>query len=62
MSATEKRFRRYLKTRVAKHEMKEALADGRLKFPVPARVAVHELERALGERRKLIARLAEVQG
>lgn len=53
MSAAEKRFTRKLKVRVARHEMLEARADGRLSRRVPLRAAVTELERALGERRKL---------
>jgi hypothetical protein len=60
VSATEKRFLRNLRVKVAKAEMLDAVADGRLKQRVPLRIAVHELDRALGERRKLRRSMAGV--
>lgn len=58
MSATEKRLTRRLLVRVARYEMLEARADGRLKRRIPIAAAVKEVERALRERRKLTKALA----
>jgi DNA invertase Pin-like site-specific DNA recombinase len=60
VSATEKKFTRRLITRVARYEMLEARADGRLKSRIPLRLAVKELRRALGERRKMARKLASM--
>jgi hypothetical protein len=53
VSAADKKFLRRMRVRVAKAEMLDAVADGRLKQKVPLRIAVHELDRAMGARRKL---------
>jgi DNA invertase Pin-like site-specific DNA recombinase len=58
MSATEKKFTRRLITRVARYEMLEARADGRLKSRIPLKLATKELKRALRERRKMARKLA----
>jgi hypothetical protein len=57
VSATEKKFTRRLLVRVARYEMLEARADGRLKSRIPLRAAVRELRRALRERRKMARKL-----
>ena len=59
MSKTERRLTRKLLVRVARYEMLEARADGRLPGRIPLRLAVKELKRALRERRKIARRLRE---
>jgi hypothetical protein len=60
VSGTEKRFTRRLRVRVARYEMLQARADGRLSHRVPLYAAVHELRRALRARAGLRRQMANI--